>query len=115
MSPPFFFDPFFPPLARCGSKGEAPLFLQAIAHLRRTAGDEHHWVAEALFGLGRLRFEQGRLEDAETLYQKALAMRENIHGPNHPDVAEVATAYAALLRRAGRSTEADQMEARAAR
>ena len=55
---------------------------------------------------------QGRYADAEPRYQRALAIREKVLGPEHPDVATVGENYAALLRATNRDAEAAQLEAR---
>ncbi len=50
---------------------------------------------------------------AEPLVKRALAIAEKALGPDHPHVATALENYAALLRKTGRSTEADTLEARA--
>ena len=44
---------------------------------------------------------------------RALAIREKVLGPEHPDVATCLIYYAFLLRNTGRSNEAAPLEARA--
>ena len=56
---------------------------------------------------------QGRYEDAAPLYQRALAICEEVLGAKHPNVAVVLENYAALLQATGRSEEAQNLEARA--
>jgi tetratricopeptide (TPR) repeat protein len=51
---------------------------------------------------------------ADTLYQRALAIREKAFGANHPDVAASLENLAALCREMGRDKEAEPLEARAA-
>ncbi len=51
--------------------------------------------------------------EAEPLFKRALAIEEKALGPEHPDVATTLKSYAALLRKTGRSTAAQGMEARA--
>jgi Tetratricopeptide repeat len=46
------------------------------------------------------------------LYQRALHIREQVLGSNHPYTREVVRNYADLLRKMGRETEAIQLEAR---
>ncbi len=58
--------------------------------------------------------DQGRFAEAEATYRRALDLRERVLGPNAADVAETLTSYAELLRKMGRTTEADRMAARAA-
>ncbi len=45
--------------------------------------------------------------------KRALAIREEALGPEHPHVAQSLENYAALLRETGRDAEATKMEARA--
>jgi tetratricopeptide (TPR) repeat protein len=63
-----------------------------------------------LEGLSRIR---GELEKAESLFERALAIRENALGVEHPDVATSLENYAFLLRDMGRPEEAERLEARA--
>jgi hypothetical protein len=46
------------------------------------------------------------------LYQRALRIREQTLGPDHPLTREVVRNYADLLRKMGREPEATQLEAR---
>ena len=55
----------------------------------------------------------GRYAEAEPLYKRALAIREKVLGPEHPDTADSLKSYAALLRATGSTAEADEFEARA--
>ena len=56
---------------------------------------------------------QGRYAEVELLYQRSLAIWEKALEPDHPDVATSLQNYAALLRKTGRTAEADRLEARA--
>ena len=47
-------------------------------------------LGKMLDDLAGVRDMQGRLDEAMTLYKKALEVRRNARGPTHPDVAEVA-------------------------
>lgn len=58
--------------------------------------------------------EQGKYAEAERLYQRALTVREEFLGPEHPEVAATLDGYAALLRKLDRTRDAEAMEARAA-
>ncbi len=55
----------------------------------------------------------GRYAEAEPLYERLLAVEEKALGPEHPDLDESLTNYAALLQTMGRDAEAARMEARA--
>jgi hypothetical protein len=56
---------------------------------------------------------QGKYDQAEPLYQRALAIREKALGPEHPHTASLLKNYAALLRAMERDEEAAVLEARA--
>ena len=70
-------------------------------------------MAQGLNTLAALYGAQGRHDDAESLYQRALAIYEMALGPDHPQTAKTLENYAALLRNARRATEAEKLEARA--
>ena len=55
-------------------------------------------MAESLNNLAGLYYALGRYEAVEPLLQRALAIREQTLGPEHPRVALVRENYAALLR-----------------
>jgi len=63
-------------------------------------------------GLGDVRSDEGNLEEAETLYRRALDIREKALEPGHEDLAESTRRLAGLLRRTGREAEAAELEAR---
>jgi tetratricopeptide (TPR) repeat protein len=58
--------------------------------------------------------DQGRYQLAEALCQRALDVFAQIVDPDHPQLVEVLENNAGILRRLGRSQEADPLEARAA-
>ncbi len=70
-------------------------------------------MAKSLNNLALLYDDQGKYAEAEPLYKRSLAIRENALGSQHPDVAESLENYAALLRETGRGAEATKMKARA--
>jgi len=66
--------------------------------------------ASACFdSLADLYVEQGKLAEAEPLYERALAIRVEKLGADHPSVAETLEAYTELLRSSGRAREADEV------
>ena len=69
-------------------------------------GPDHPDVARSLNNLADLYEGQGRYADAEPLYQRALAIREQAVGPNHPDVAASTNNLASLYQAERRSTDA---------
>ena len=63
--------------------------------------------------LGQLYFKLHRYADAESLYRRALEIRERSLGPNHPDLIETLNAYAVLLKKTKRKQEAEVIMFRA--
>jgi tetratricopeptide (TPR) repeat protein len=55
---------------------------------------------------------QGRYAEAEPLYQRSLAIREQALGAEHPDVAQSLNNLAELYRAQGRYAEAEPLYAR---
>jgi hypothetical protein len=66
-----------------------------------------------LSGLAGLCRAQGREAEAETLYQRALGIREQAWGGAHPDVAETLSELALLRQQQGRLREACSLAQRA--
>jgi tetratricopeptide (TPR) repeat protein len=66
-----------------------------------------------LDNLAQLYPDQGLYQEAEPLYQRALAIREKTLPENHPWIALALEHYAGLLRQMNRPGEAAQLEARA--
>ena len=75
--------------------------------LPRKRETRSYWVPSIRFG------PLGRYAEAEPLYERLLAVEEKALGPEHPDLDESLTNYAALLQTMGRDAEAARMEARA--
>lgn len=59
------------------------------------------------------RMAEDRYSEAERLYARALAIREEALGSEHPELATSLENYAVLLRQTARADDADRMEARA--
>ncbi len=64
---------------------------RVLSICERLLGPEHPQVFRTLSNLARTNCLQGRYQDAEPLYVRALKMGEHSLGPAHPDV--VATLY----------------------
>ena len=56
-----------------------------------------------------LYYDQGRYADAETLYERALAIREKALGSEHPDVAQALNNLAVLYDAQGRYVDAEPL------
>jgi tetratricopeptide (TPR) repeat protein len=71
-------------------------------------------VATSLNNLAGLYYDQGKLQEALPLYQRALAISEKALEPDQADVVIALTKYAAALRQLGRDTEAEALVRRVA-
>jgi tetratricopeptide (TPR) repeat protein len=60
-----------------------------------------------------LYYAQGKYTEAEALYQRALKMREQVLGPQHPDVANSLNNLAWLYSALGKYAEAEPLYQRA--
>ena len=67
----------------------------------------------SLFHLAFQSSEQGKYEQAETLFHQALAMHERALGPEHPEVARSLTGLANLYTNLGRYEQAEVLYERA--
>ena len=64
--------------------------------------------------MAELYLGQGKYAEAEPLYQRALKIDEKALGPEHPNVATIASGLAVTLRKLGRDAEAKAYEDKAA-
>ncbi len=62
-------------------------------------GPDHPDTVQSLNNLAFLYDSQGKYEQAEPLYQRALAIREKRLGPEHPDTTTVRVNYTNLLQK----------------
>ena len=60
-----------------------------VSAKRRANGPNHPSLATDLDNLARLYHAQGRHSEAEPIYQRALAIREKVFGPEHPELADL--------------------------
>ena len=70
-------------------------------------------VATSLNNLSALYVQLGRYADAEPLDKRALAIREKVRGPGHPDVAASLSNLASLYDSQGRYGDAEPLLKRA--
>jgi tetratricopeptide (TPR) repeat protein len=61
-----------------------PLYQQALTLRRKLLGDLHPLIANSLFNLGALRYNQGRYPEALDLLLEAESIRLDTLGANHP-------------------------------
>jgi tetratricopeptide (TPR) repeat protein len=83
------------------------------ASLIEAHGFESEEAARLLDLAGYYLNDRARFSEAERLFQRALAIRERVLGPDHPDVAESLNNLAALYYHQGKYTEAGPLSHRA--
>jgi tetratricopeptide (TPR) repeat protein len=75
----------------------------------KARGPDHPYVAEALVHLALLYTAEDRVADAESLYQRALAIRTKALGPDHRDVAASLNSLGNLYKEHARYAEAEPL------
>ena len=76
-------------------------------------GEGNPLLLTSLFSLATFYRDRQEYDKAAHQYQRALHIKEETSGPNHPDVAAILQRYALLLQEAKRSSEAANLRARA--
>jgi len=89
------------------------LLEKSIATYNKALGPDSVESSISRNNLANLYRDRRRFDLAEPLYQKALAGIEKAMGPTNPNVAEVLDAYSEMLKKDGRSSEAERLKARA--
>jgi tetratricopeptide (TPR) repeat protein len=84
--------------------------LEGLANCYSQLGPEHPHTATILNDLAGLYDAQGKYEQAELLYQRALVIYEQQLGPEHPHTQIIRGNYVTLLRTMGRDAEARAIE-----
>jgi tetratricopeptide (TPR) repeat protein len=92
-----------------------PLFLNSVEMLQALKlGRGHPDLAHLLDNYATQLRDEGKFDEAESFYKRALDTWAESRYPDHPDVAGALSNYAALLRKLDRAAEAEPMEKRAA-
>ncbi len=81
--------------------------------LEASLSPDHPNVAIALNNLAGLLYADGRTDEAEPLFRRALAIWEHCLGPDHPNVASALNNLAGLLQDTNRLGEAEPLYRRA--
>jgi formylglycine-generating enzyme required for sulfatase activity/CHAT domain-containing protein/Tfp pilus assembly protein PilF len=89
---------------------EAKKFAEAV---KDQFGTSHPNYAQALNNLGNIYSSQGKYNDAEQMYQRALAIYEKAVGTNDPRLGQTLNNLAVLYRRKGDYVHAEQLYRRA--
>ena len=92
---------------------EAETWLEKAAHLWEASQGAEAFAAVALTNLALLRRLQGRFDQSESLYQRALAAEEAKFGAEHPEIATTLLGLSALYRARGNSGKAVETDRRA--
>jgi tetratricopeptide (TPR) repeat protein len=90
-----------------------PLYEDFARGIEDRRGPEHPNTAQSLHDLADLYRNQGRYEEAGSLYRRALELREKVLGPEHPDTATTISNLAELYRNQGHYQEAEPLYKRA--
>jgi tetratricopeptide (TPR) repeat protein len=73
----------------------------------------NHGMEWALHNLGRLYATQGKLDEAEKVYQRALQGKEKAQGPDHPSTLGTVASLGRIYEKQGKLDEAEKMFQRA--
>ncbi len=87
--------------------------LDAKEVLEKAYGDKHTRLATVLDSIGEVYGSLARIDDAWTMHEQALAMREALHGPDHPSVARSLRFLARIHAHRGQDAEAAALYERA--
>jgi tetratricopeptide (TPR) repeat protein len=78
-------------------------------------GEEQKTLLDAMHGLGMLYVDQGKLDEAEQMYERALRGYEEALGPTHVSTLDMVNNLGLLYKNQGRLGEAEHMYTRALR
>ena len=87
---------------------EAESWLERASNLWEASTGSEAFAAVALNNLALLRRLQGDFDQAESLYQRAVAAEQKNFGQDHPEVATSLLSLAALYRARGKGAQAEQ-------
>lgn len=101
---------------RHGTKAQLPLVEQQLLTTIKDAeglGEGNPLLLSSLYSLANFYQDRKEYDKAAAQYQRALHIKEEMSGPDHPDVAAILQQYAHLLQEAQRPAEAANLLARA--
>ena len=104
------------PQGRNSTKAQPPLVEQQLLSTIQNAeglGRGNPLLLSSLYSLANYYHDRKEYDKAAAQYERALHIKEEMSGPNHPDVAAILQRYARLLQEANRPTEAANLSARA--
>jgi CHAT domain-containing protein/Tfp pilus assembly protein PilF len=89
------------------SEGKAREILgRAVSNLDRPGEEDPPELADALAGLATAEATAGKIDEARSMFDRALRIRENVLGSTHPDVGLLYTQYARVLLAGGKNGDA---------
>jgi tetratricopeptide (TPR) repeat protein len=106
-------SPLATPTVHIGQQEDVEQQLLHTLTKARKLGPANPLLLSTMYSLASFYREHQAFGKAERIYQEALLLKEQLHGPQHPDVAIILNQYAALLRDAHRVQEATELEHRA--
>ncbi len=89
-------------------KQAAPLFQEALDSLRKQPAAKVD-LADALSGMGLLRFATGDYKGAEAPLREALTLQKQVYGSQHRQIADTLSNLAAVLSRQGRDADSEPL------
>lgn len=104
------------PQGRHNTKAQPPLVEEQLLSTIKNAeglGRGNPLLLSSLYSLADFYHDRKEYDKAADQYQRALHIKEEISGPDHPDIAAILQRYARLLQEAKRPTEAANLLARA--
>ena len=104
------------PQGRHNTKAQSTLAEQQLLSTIKNAeglGKGNPLLLSSIYSLANFYHERKEYDKAAEQYQRALHIKEEISGPDHPDIAAILQRYARLLQDANRPTEAANLTARA--
>lgn len=104
------------PQGRQNTLAQPPLVEQQLLSTVKNAetlGQGNPLLLSSLYSLADYYHDRKEYDKAAAQYERALHIKEEMSGPDHPDVAAILQRYARLLQEANRPTEAANLSARA--
>ena len=104
------------PQGRNSTKTQPPLVEQQLLSTVKNAetlGQGNPLLLSSLYSLANFYQDRKEYDKAAAQYERAIHIKEEMSGPDHPDIAAILQRYARLLQEANRPTEAANLLARA--
>ena len=96
-----------------GKSAEAEKHFQLAVAEAEKFGEKDNKLATSLNNLANCLRKQGRYEEADPIYQRAIVAKEKSDGPFHEGLVSILENYATMLRACNRESEAEKHAKRA--